>query len=67
MALFKLPQNIQDQLAKLPETGMGYQIVSLVFSDGKIIKNAVVNNGEYLDIKENIDITKLKKIVVQKR
>ena len=28
--LFKLPKNIQDQLANLPETGMGYQMVRLV-------------------------------------
>jgi hypothetical protein len=63
----KLPKKIQDQLSNLPENGMGYQRVNLVLANGKIIKNAIINNGEFLETNEDIDITKLKKIIVQKK
>ena len=41
MANYKLPPKIQDQLAKLPETGMGYQKTTLTFSDGKVVPDII--------------------------
>ena len=65
MAIFKLPKKIQERLAKFPESGMGYQRATLIFSDKKI-PNVVISNGEHFETNENIDISKLTKIVVQK-
>ena len=66
MANYHLPKKIQDQLANLPETGMGYQKCKLTFSDGKVIKDIYISNGKYFSTNENIDINKLIKIIIQK-
>ena len=66
MANYKLPKKIQDQLAKLPETGMGYQKTTLTFSDGKVVPDIMISNGQYFSTNEDIDITKLTKITVKK-
>jgi len=67
MANYKLPQKVQDQLASIPETGMGYQKVILSFSDGKLVPNIIISNGQYFSTDADIDITKLKKITIQKK
>jgi hypothetical protein len=33
---FKIPEKFVDQLVKLPESGMGYQLVKVFLSNGKI-------------------------------
>ena len=42
------------KLAKLPESGMGYQVVDLVLSDGRKLKNVVVFNSEQAEIAEGV-------------
>jgi hypothetical protein len=67
MANYKLPQKAQDKLASFPETGMGYQKVILSFSDGKVVPNIIISNGQYFSTDADIDIAKLKKITIQKK
>jgi len=44
----KLPKKIVDKLIKLPEQGMGYQIIDLKLKDGTILKRKKVVNSTYL-------------------
>lgn len=44
-----------DVLAKLPESGMGYQIVDITLRDGKQLINRVVLNSQFL-LLENDEI-----------
>lgn len=59
----RLSQRWIDKLVKLPESGMGYQIVDIHLKDGTILKNALVINCEeilgYLNFAEAdiVDIT----------
>ena len=41
----KLPLNISEKLQKLPESGMGYQVVDLILKDGKIVEKVTVLNS----------------------
>lgn len=65
---FKIPPKIQDQLSKLPESGMGYQKATLVFENNGNSKreNVTIINGEYFETDRNMDVAKLKKIIIQK-
>jgi hypothetical protein len=60
---FALPLNLQEKLKQLPETGMGYQIVDFIKSDGRVISNVTVLNGsefymldEHIGFKDVIDV-----------
>ena len=37
-----------DKLLKLPETGMGYHIVTITLKDGTVYKNVTIYSGEYV-------------------
>jgi hypothetical protein len=39
-----------EQLNRIPESGMGYQRVSVQSKNGRIIERATVLNAEYLEI-----------------
>jgi hypothetical protein len=39
-------------LSKLPEQGMGYQLVDITLKDGRVLKNKVVINSTYLKLVE---------------
>lgn len=41
----KLPEHIVKLLLELPESGMGYQIVDLIFSNGEVIKHITILNS----------------------
>lgn len=42
----KIPEKFVHQLVKLPESGMGYQVVKVFLSNGKILrKHKVVNSS----------------------
>jgi len=43
-------------LEKLPEQGMGYQIVDVFLTNGKILKNRIVLNSSFLTIEDNEEI-----------
>lgn len=44
-------------LSELPEQGMGYQIVDIFLTNGKILKKRVVVNSTYLKLENNENIT----------
>jgi hypothetical protein len=39
-------------LSKLPEQGMGYQLVDLTLKDGRILKSRIIFNSTYLKLVE---------------
>ena len=43
-----------EKLRRQPESGMGYQRVRVRLRDGRIIAQAVVLNGRFLDFKEDV-------------
>jgi hypothetical protein len=49
---------------KLPETGMGYQLVKIFLSDGKILRKRKVLNSSILELEpnENIASSEIEKI-----
>ena len=52
----KLPESYIDILVNLPESGMGYQIVRVVLSSGRILNRQKVLNSELWMLEENEDI-----------
>ena len=44
-------------LEKLPEKGMGYQIVDVFLNNGKILKNRIVINSSFLTLEDNEEIS----------
>lgn len=53
----RLPGNLINILVNLPETGMGYQIVKIIFKSGEILRQHKVLNSELLMLEENENIT----------
>lgn len=49
----KLPASLTRKLAALPESGMGYQRVDLVLSDGRVVHDTIVFNAEEADVPES--------------
>ena len=68
--MIKLSQKFIDALVQEPETGMGYQVADITLKNGRVYKDAIILNSEFIssvrghdpipflttDIK-NIDIT----------
>jgi len=54
---FKIPEKFVHQLVKLPESGMGYQLVNIFLSDGKILRNRKVLNSSILVLEPDENIT----------
>ncbi|MEA2235790.1 MAG: hypothetical protein QOC81_514 [Thermoanaerobaculia bacterium] len=46
----KLDKRWVERLLKLPESGMGYQLVDVEMADGRELKKAVVLNAELLEL-----------------
>ena len=51
-----IPTRFALQLQDTPETGIGYQKVSITLKDGKILPNRIVLNSNYLKLEEGEDI-----------
>jgi hypothetical protein len=49
-----LDQHWTEKLARLPETGMGYQQVRVKLKIGRTIENALVFNASVLEVAETI-------------
>lgn len=64
MIKYKLSKNWRKELDKVPETGMGYHVISLTFEDGKTISNIKVSNEEDFEIKDKINLNKIVKMQV---
>ena len=58
-AKFKIPEKFIDQLVKLPESGMGYQLVKVFLSNGKILRKHKLLNSSILILESNEDISPL--------
>jgi hypothetical protein len=54
---FKIPEKFVHQLVQLPETGMGYQLVKIFLSNGKILRKRKVLNSSILMLEPNEDIS----------
>ncbi len=52
----KLSNSFINNLANLPENGMGYQIVNVILKSGKILHRHKVLNSEFLMLEENENI-----------
>lgn len=46
----KLAKHWTEKLKRLPESGMGYQLVDVVMQDGRRLQSVVVLNAEWLEI-----------------
>lgn len=49
--MIKLPARLLVKLAAMPETGMGYQVVSIVLEDGTRYVQAVIIEGEVTELR----------------
>ena len=65
----KLPDSFIHVLLKLPENGMGYQLVKVILKSGKVLHQHKVLNAELLMLEENEDISvkDIEKIELEKR
>ena len=65
---FKIPEKFVHQLVNIPESGMGYQLVNVFLSDGKILRKRKVLNSSILVLKpdENILSSEIEKIELDK-
>lgn len=54
---FKIPEKFVHQLVQLPETGMGYQLVKIFLSNGKILRKRKVLNSSILMLEPSEDIS----------
>ena len=53
----KLSDNFISLLVRLPESGMGYQLVKVILKTGKVLHQHKVLNSEILMLEENETIT----------
>lgn len=62
----KLPNEVIEVIAKIPEDGLGYHLVSIELKNGKILKNRLVTNCEFLILeeKENIQTDEIKRCIL---
>jgi len=51
-----LPEKFVAALEKLPETGMGYQLVNIKFKDGKTLEKVLVLNSDRIKNDKDIPI-----------
>jgi hypothetical protein len=52
----KLPESLVNKLINLPESGMGYQLVKIILTSGKVLHQQKVINSEYLMLEGNEDL-----------
>jgi hypothetical protein len=48
-----LRQELIDRLLTMPESGMGYQIVDLVLTDGRVVPNVPILNCEVASLPDS--------------
>lgn len=53
MKTIQLPVKFTKQLTKLPETGMGYQLVKVILKNGLILDNHKVLNSSVLILEKD--------------
>ena len=57
---FKIPEKFVHQLVKLPESGMGYQLVKVFLTDGKVLRKRKVLNSSILILDPGEDSASIK-------
>lgn len=64
----KLSQNWVNYLINMPESGMGYQLVSIFLKGGKVLKTHKVLNSSILVLEEDekIELNDIEKIELEK-
>ena len=55
----KIPEKIVAQLVHLPESGMGYQLVKVFLSNGKVLREHKVFNSSILMLESNEDVSSI--------
>ncbi len=55
----KIPEKFVAQLVHLPESGMGYQLVKVFLSNGKVLREHKVFNSSILMLESNEDVSSL--------
>lgn len=55
----KIPEKFVAELVHLPESGMGYQLVKVFLSNGKILREHKVFNSSILMLESNEDVSSL--------
>lgn len=53
----QLPEKFVSKLLSLPESGMGYQNVTVTFVDGSFLDTTVMN-GEFLELPDDVKLIK---------
>lgn len=67
MKTFQLPNKWTNILMKLPETGMGYQLVKIHLNNGKVLRAHKVFNASFLVLEpeEKISESEIEKIELE--
>jgi hypothetical protein len=65
----KLSERFEHLLTKLPETGMGYQIVKVILKSGEVLHQHKVINAKFLmlEANEHISVKDIEHIELEKR
>ena len=63
----KIPEKFTNQLVQLPENGMGYQLVKVFLSNGRVLRKHKVLNSSLLilELDEKISSFQIKKIELE--
>ena len=63
-----LPDKFVNQLIALPETGMGYQLVKVVLTNGRVLRKHKVFNSSFLMLEQDEDVAQheIDKIEIEK-
>jgi hypothetical protein len=63
----KIPEKFVHQLVNLPESGMGYQLVKVFLSNGKILRKHKILNSSILVLEsaEDISLLQIEKIELE--
>ena len=64
--IIKVDYHWAEKLSKMPETGMGYQVVDILFYTGKTIKNVIVRNCKEYETEQKFDPNDIQKITIKK-
>ncbi len=62
-----LPKKWSEYLRGLPESGMGYQLVDVSFTDGSRLKNVSVLNSTYIDLPATHFSKRIRDISIHKK
>ena len=53
-----LPNFLQNKILNMPETGMGYKVVTIITTEGKEIPGVIVLNGSIAKLPRRIKLDK---------